>query len=85
MTTSCVNCASCGKCYQKEAVCLNCGSEINLLDNACVACGNPITEEMRESARQAYVQQKMDAHDVLFPGLKKNREKRQKWLQNHRS
>jgi len=82
MTMSCVNCSSCGKCYKKTSICSACSNEINLLDDSCCVCGEPITETMREEARLAYVQQKQAEREMLFPGLKANREKRQKWLMN---
>lgn len=80
MSISCVNCSSCGKCYEKETDCATCGATIILLEKACPACGEPITEDMRDQARHAYMTRKQEEREKLFPGMKANREKRQKWL-----
>lgn len=80
MSISCVDCSSCGKCYPKDSTCSQCGGVISLLDDRCPECKEPITDAMREAARQAYMQKKRDERDALFPGLKKNREKRSQWL-----
>jgi activator of 2-hydroxyglutaryl-CoA dehydratase/predicted nucleotide-binding protein (sugar kinase/HSP70/actin superfamily) len=61
-------------------VCVKCGNSIDLLDDSCSECGDAITDEMREAARQSYMQQKRIEREKLFPGLKRNREKRVKWL-----
>ena len=47
MTFACTDCSRCGKCYDKHGVCAACGGAINLLDDACPACGEPITDAMR--------------------------------------
>jgi len=82
MSISCVDCANCGKCYDKNSTCPSCAESINLLDDACPACGEPITDAMRESARQAYMLYKRELRESLFPGLKANREKRARFLKN---
>ena len=62
MTFACTDCSRCGKCYDKHGVCAACGGAINLLDDACPACGEPITDAMRERAKQAYLEQKKAEH-----------------------
>ena len=47
MTFACTDCSRCGKCYDKHGTCAACGGAINLLDDACPACGEPITDDMR--------------------------------------
>ena len=48
MTFACTDCSRCGKCYDKHGV--------------CAACGEPITDAMRERAKQAYLEQKKAEH-----------------------
>lgn len=55
MTISCSDCSSCGKCYPKEQKCPSCGADIFILDNACKACGAPITDEMRDIAKKEFM------------------------------
>jgi predicted amidophosphoribosyltransferase len=80
MSISCVDCANCGKCYEKNSVCLVCGGIIYLLDEACPHCGEPITDAMREMAQEAYKRYKWELRESLFPGLARNREKRARFL-----
>ena len=58
MTFACTDCTRCGKCYDKNSICPACGNPIYLLDDACPACGEPITDEMRNVAKQAYIDKK---------------------------
>lgn len=66
MTFACTDCSTCGKCYPKESVCAACGGEINLLDEVCPACGEPITEEMRQTARKAYMAKKAKDKEYIL-------------------
>jgi hypothetical protein len=50
------------------------------LDEACKACGEPVTEAMREAARQAYMQRKREEREAMFPALRASRERRGAWL-----
>ena len=76
MTISCTECRTCGDCYPKETTCAVCGGEIWLLDDACPTCGEPITEEMRLEAREAFKKHKSDEFDMLFPNAAKLRARR---------
>ena len=58
MTFACTDCSTCGKCYEKNSTCAACGGAIYLLDDACPTCGEPITDEMRQTARKAYMDRK---------------------------
>lgn len=66
MTFACTDCSRCGKCYDKHAVCSDCGSDINLLDDACLNCGKPITEALRAQAKQIYIDKKKAEHDSIL-------------------
>lgn len=66
MTFACTDCSRCGKCYDKHALCTACGGDIYLLDDACPACGEPITQAMRDAARQAYMDRKKIEHDQIL-------------------
>ena len=61
-TIACTDCSRCGKCYDKHGVCAACGGAVNLLDDACPACGEPITDAMRDRAKQAYLDKKKAEH-----------------------
>ena len=81
MTFSCTDCSRCGKCYDKHGHCARCGGDINLLDEACSACGEPITDDMRETARQAYMNEKRIEHEkiiALAQAAKRKREEQKK-------
>lgn len=66
MTFACTDCSSCGKCYEKNSTCDECGGAIYLLDDACPTCGEPITDEMRDAARQAYMdRRRAEKQDIL--------------------
>lgn len=66
MTIACTDCSRCGKCYDKHSNCKACGADINLLDDACPSCGEPITDAMRETARQAYIAKRKNDHDQVI-------------------
>ncbi len=66
MTFACTDCSTCGKCYDKHAYCRACGSKINLLDEACPQCLEPITEEMREKAKKVYLDKKRAEHQQIL-------------------
>ena len=66
MTFSCVDCTTCGKCYEKQSTCEQCGGEIHLLDEACTSCGEPITEEMREQAKKKYIDRRREERDAVL-------------------
>lgn len=81
MTFACTDCSRCGKCYDKHAACPACGGSINLLEDACPACGEPITDDMRARAKQAYLDKKKIEHDrvlALAAEAKKRRESQQR-------
>ena len=65
MTFACTDCSRCGKCYEKNSTCAACGGGIYLLDDACPACGEPITEDMRMAAKRAYMDKKKIEHDMI--------------------
>ncbi|WP_172136116.1 hypothetical protein [Adlercreutzia sp. ZJ473] len=80
MTFSCTDCSRCGKCYDKRSTCAACGGDINLLDDACPNCGEPITDVMRSRAKQAYLAKKKVEHEqiiALAAAAKKRREANQ--------
>lgn len=77
MTYACTDCSSCGKCYDKHSTCAACGGAINLLDDSCPACGEPITEAMRDEARRAYKDKRRADRDWVFQLAAAAREKRQ--------
>lgn len=66
MTFACTDCSRCGKCYDKHSTCAACGSAINLLDDACPQCGEPITDDMRMRAKQAYLDKKKVEHQQIL-------------------
>lgn len=83
MTFACTDCSRCGKCYDKQGVCARCANPINLLDDACGNCGEPITDEMRERAKRAYIEKKKAEHQrvvelALAAKRKRERESRPK-------
>ena len=49
MTFACTDCSRCGKCYDKHSTCPQCAGPINLLEDACPNCGEPITDAMLPS------------------------------------
>ncbi len=77
MTYACTDCSSCGKCYDKQSVCGACGGAISLLDDACPACGEPITDEMRERARRAYMERRKKDREAVFELAAAARKKRE--------
>lgn len=66
MTFSCTDCSRCGKCYDKKSKCASCGGDINLLDDLCPSCKEPITDEMRSHAKRAYMEKKRTEHDGIL-------------------
>lgn len=81
MTFACTDCSRCGKCYEKNSTCAACGGDIYLLDNACPSCGEPITDEMRAAAKNAYMDRKRVEHEKIVElalAAKKKREEAQK-------
>lgn len=66
MTIACTDCSRCGKCYDKHAICKQCGGDIDLLEDACPTCGEPITDAMREAAKQAYIDKRKADHDQVI-------------------
>ena len=81
MTFACTDCSRCGKCYDKHSTCAVCGGDINLLEDACPACGEPITDEMRSRAKQAYLTKKKAEHEKsleLAAAAKRKREEQRK-------
>ncbi len=77
MTYACTDCSTCGKCYPKESVCAVCGGAINLLDDSCSACGEPITDAMRETAREAFKAKRKADRDQVFALAAAARKKRE--------
>jgi predicted amidophosphoribosyltransferase len=77
MTFACTDCSRCGKCYDKNSVCSNCGNAINLLDDCCPVCGEPITDEMRDKARQVYKDQKKVEHEKIVALAQEAKRKRE--------
>ncbi len=73
MTYACTDCSKCGKCYNKISECASCGEEINLLDECCARCGEPITEDMRQCAKKAFMEQKKKEREALFAAIKAHR------------
>lgn len=78
MTFSCTDCSRCGKCYDKNSTCPSCGGAINLLDDFCHACLEPITEEMRDRAKQAYLDEKKVERDRIIALASAAKERRLK-------
>lgn len=68
MTFQCGDCMVCGKCYPKRQDCPACGGEIVLDEmDRCPVCGHQITDDLRERARRAFMQEKREEHLKLFP------------------
>ena len=65
MTFACTDCSRCGKCHDKHSICARCGADINLLDDECPQCGEPITEEMRNAAKQKYIAEKKEEKEYI--------------------
>lgn len=57
---TCGICWQCGKCYPRELACPACGAPINLEDNACAACAEPITDALRKRVQEAFKQEKLE-------------------------
>ena len=67
MTFACTDCSRCGKCYDKHSTCPN--------------CGEPITDAMRDAAKQKYLAKKRIEHQKiveLAQQAKKRREQQER-------
>ena len=82
MTFACTDCSTCGKCYDKNSVCPQGGEAILLTDDACSACGAPITDDMREVAIQAYKDMKKKEHDQSLELAAEAKQKREEQAKN---
>lgn len=81
MTFACTDCSRCGKCYDKHSTCQQCAGPINLLEDACPNCGEPITDAMRDAAKQKYLAKKRIEHQKiveLAQQAKKRREQQER-------
>lgn len=63
---SCGLCHQCGKCYPRAQACPACGGDIDLDDDACAHCGEPVTDAMRARARAAFMEAKRAEAEALF-------------------
>ena len=70
MTYACTDCSKCGKCYNKISRCSSCGEEINLLEQACPNCGEPITEQERQEAKKLFMLKKKQEREALFAAIR---------------
>ncbi len=51
---TCGVCHTCGNCYPRRQTCAACGAQLDLDGEACVVCGVPITQAMRDDARERF-------------------------------
>jgi len=81
VTYACSDCSNCGKCYPKEQKCPTCGADIYMLDDACAACGAPITDEMRLVVKKKFMAERAKQREKVFElaqAAKKKREATQR-------